>query len=733
MKVLLLLLLPNVDAYSTATSRHFAYLSRHAPLQLAVVESDVIAATQVASAISETLPAAGRVVPTMRKRDRLRQVLQFPRNAVSVGKAINEAAEELVGDSCDVDAPEVCEDESKFKAAKRELGALIRKSLFFWQGSATNKDLAETEADSMESGWVQRGQGSAFKRTTEVWGFLARSGLRVVKAGKTKGTPEEVSATKTAAAEFIRDGLFTLGPTFVKLGQVVSTRSDVLEKEYIEVLKDLQDNVPGFGGDRAVQIIEKELGKPIGQIFDSFEREPIAAASLGQVHKAVYKGTAVAVKVQRAGLKELFDTDLKNLKVLVKLLDKFDPKSDGADRSYADIYDESAKLLYEEIDYMREGRNGARFAQTLAKVGLDYIKVPTVFWEVTNERVLTMEFVESFKLTDVARVEAEGLDRKLLADRVADSFLAQILKTGYFHCDPHPGNLCVNKEGKLVFYDCGMMNELQPNVAKGFKEACFAIFGGGPFISEIQLDAAGKRLVDALELMGVLAKSADRLSVEKLARYFIRTFKDVQLGKSASNIKTTLGADLQALTDQQVFRFPSTFTFIFRAFASVDGIGKGLTEDFDIPKLAQPFINELTVGDVPKSVLEVFLERTGKATGLNTDDVNTALNQPRKVAYLEQTLRAMEQGNLKIRVRSLENERALARVALTQEVTNNLLVTSLLLHMGLARLTPLPALWLLGAGAFFAKAGGAALSIKIFDKKAARYEAKDFGDVDATK
>lgn len=734
MRLPLLLLLPNVDAYSVAaTARQFAPLSRHAPLQLAVVESDVSAATQVASAISETLPAAGRVVPTLRKRDRLRQVLQFPRNVVSVGKAINEAAEELVGDSCDVDAPEVCEDESKFKAAKRELGALIRKSLFFWQGSATNKDLAEAEADSMESGWLQRGQGSAFKRTTEVWGFLARSGLRVVKAGKTKGTPEEVSAAKTAAAEFIRDGLFTLGPTFVKLGQVVSTRSDVLEKEYIEVLKDLQDNVPGFGGDRAVQIIEKELGKPIGQIFDSFEREPIAAASLGQVHKAVYKGTTVAVKVQRAGLKELFDTDLKNLKVLVKLLDKFDPKSDGADRSYADIYDESAKLLYEEIDYMREGRNGARFAQSLEKIGLDYIKVPTVFWEVTNERVLTMEFVESFKLTDVARVEAEGLDRKLLADRVADSFLAQILKTGYFHCDPHPGNLCVNKEGKLVFYDCGMMNELQPNVAKGFKEACFAIFGGGPFISEIQLDAAGKRLVDALELMGVLAKSADRLSVEKLARYFIRTFKDVQLGKSASNIKTTLGADLQALTDQQVFRFPSTFTFIFRAFASVDGIGKGLTKDFDIPKLAQPFINELTVGDVPKSNLEVFLERTGKATGLNTDDVNTALNQPRKVAYLEQTLRAMEQGNLKIRVRSLENERALARVALTQEVTNNLLVTSLLLNMGLARLTPLPALWLLGAGAFFAKAGGAALSIKIFDKKAARYEAKDFGDVDATK
>ena len=143
-------------------------------------------------------------------------------------------------------------------------------------------------------------------------------------------------------------------------------------------------------------------------------------------------------------------------------------------------------------------------------------------------------------------------------------------------------------QGNLVYFDCGMMNELKPNVASGFKEACFAVFGGGPFISQIQLDAAGKRLVDALEQMGVLAKSADRLAVEKLARYFIRTFKDVQIGKSAGNIKQTLGQDLQALTDQQVFRFPSTFTFIFRAVASYDGIGKGLDAGYDRTQLYTP-------------------------------------------------------------------------------------------------------------------------------------------------
>uniref|UniRef100_A0A7S2DEB7 ABC1 atypical kinase-like domain-containing protein n=1 Tax=Haptolina brevifila TaxID=156173 RepID=A0A7S2DEB7_9EUKA len=584
----------------------------------------VKAASQVATALAEALPtAADQQASKLRRGDRIRGAWRSARSVVGLGGAVKEAALELVEDSCDVDEPEVCTDENRFKAAVGELRSLIWKTLRSFIGRSSDEELAQLESSDMESGWQQRGKSSAFKRTTEVWSFLARAGLRVLKARKAKGGPEAVSAAKTAAAEFIRDGLFTLGPTFVKLGQVISTRTDVVEKEYINVLKDLQDNVPGFGGDRAVAIIEKELGKPIDEIFDTFDKEPIAAASLGQVHRATYKGKPVAIKVQRAGLKELFDTDLKNLKVLVKLLDKFDPKSDGADRSYSDIYDESAKLLYEEIDYTLEGRNGARFAASLKEAGLDYIKVPNVIWEATNERVLTMEFVESFKLTDIQRVEAEGLDTKVLASRVADSFLTQILKTGYFHCDPHPGNLCVNTQGQLVFYDCGMMNELSPSVAKGFKEACFAIFGGGPFITQIQLDAAGKRLVDALELMGVLAKGADRLSVEKLARYFIRTFKDVQIGKAASNIKTTLGADLQALTEQQVFRFPSTFTFIFRAFASVDGIGKGLSpQDFDIPKMAQPFIEELTEDDAPKTELGKFASRFGAATGLNVQDID---------------------------------------------------------------------------------------------------------------
>lgn len=703
-----------------------AALASRAPAPLAVaaikVEDDSIsAASSVAGDITSVITSNPPVKRS--KREKIKAGFRNIATSLSLAKAVKEEAEALVLDSCDVDEPEVCADENAVQAAVAQVSNVILRTLRLKRG-----DIEDVEAEDMEAGWQSRGKNSALKRTLEVWGFLASCGLKVVKAGKAKGTDADISAAKTAAAEFIRDGLFRLGPTFVKLGQVISTRSDVLEKEYIEVLKDLQDNVPGFGGEQAKQIIEKELGKPIDKLFDNFELEPIAAASLGQVHRATMNGKPVAIKVQRAGLKELFDTDLKNLKVLVKLLDKFDPKSDGADRSYADIYDESSKLLYEEIDYELEGKNGQRFAKELKDIGLDYVRVPDVYWEATTPRVLTMEFVPSFKLTDIARIEKEGLDRGLLAQRTADAFLTQVLKTGYFHCDPHPGNLCVDTEGNLVYYDCGMMNELQPNVAEGFKEACFAIFGGGPFITDLQLAANAKRLVDALELMGVLAKSADRLAVEKLARFFIRTFKDIQMGKKGGNIKTTLGADLQALTEQQVFRFPSTFTFIFRAFASVDGIGKGLDKAFDIPKLAQPFINELTETTAYSSDFGKWADRFGAATGLRSQDIDVAISQPKKVAYVEETIRAMEQGTLKIRVRSLENEQALGRLALQQSNTNNLLLASLLLNVGLSPLSPLPSLvWFLGAGVFGAQFGTGLLKVKLFDKKAAKYETKDFG------
>lgn len=274
-----------------------------------------------------------------------------------------------------------------------------------------------------------------------------------------------------------------------------------------------------------------------------------------------------------------------------------------------------------------------------------------------------------------------------------------------------------------------MMDELKPNVRSGFRKFCTALFAGGPVIGDLELALNAKSLVDGVEEAGVLARGADRLAVEKLARYFMRTFKDNQLGKKGTNVKQTVGTDLQTLTENDVFRFPSTFTFIFRSFASIDGIGKGLSESFDIGKLAQPFIEKFTDVQKNETPVEKNLNLFGKATGLNQDDILKAISSPKKITYIEDTLRSIERGELKIRVRSLENEKALERMALTQSKMDKLLVASLLLNVaGIASSRVLSSAGVIGAIAFGFQAFTANAKIKKFDKTQAKFVATKFVD-----
>jgi ABC1 atypical kinase-like domain len=351
------------------------------------------------------------------------------------------AVQEMVDDTCEITdngqaVDEECVNEEKKAGLRDRMKALIGKAMASLRnddGEEFEPDMAEGEI--LEKGWEKRGSGSALRRNAEVWKFALSCVFKALKPRKLRkkgATETEIKEAQDEAAVFIRDGLLRLGPTFVKLGQVLSTRTDVLPKEYIDVLKSLQDEVPAFSGARAKEIISRELGKPFEVVFKEFSDEPLKAASLGQVHTAMYKGKKVAVKVQRAGLKELFDVDLKNLKKLAALLDKFDPKSDGADRNWVSIYEESERLLYLEIDYLNEANNGERFAKDFKDI--DYVRVPKFYREVSTPRVLTMEFVESFKLTDFDEIEKQGLDRKVLAQKTADAFLRQIVETSYFHC-----------------------------------------------------------------------------------------------------------------------------------------------------------------------------------------------------------------------------------------------------------------------------------------------------------
>ena len=274
------------------------------------------------------------------------------------------------------------------------------------------------------------------------------------------------------------------------------------------------------------------------------------------------------------------------------------------------------------------------------------------------------------------------------------------------------------------------MDELKPNVREGFRKFCTALFAGGPTVSDAELAKNAKMLVDGVEQAGVLSRGADRLAVEKLARYFMRTFKDSQLGKKGGNIKETLGTDLQTLTENDSFRFPSTFTFIFRAFASVEGIGKGLDADYDIGKLAQPFIEKFTEAQKGyTSAADKQLTIFSKATGLNSDDIETAVTSPRKIAYIENVLRSMETGQLKVRVRSLENEKALERMALTQARMENMLLATVFLNVaGFASRALVSGTGYAGFAFFMLQAVMTNGKVKKFDKTQAKFAQTSFSE-----
>ena len=563
---------------------------------------------------------------------------------------------------------------------------------FGGQSTASSDTEDAKQGVFMEGGWAKRGKGSSIVRTFELYSFGIRIILRELKLRKVEDKAEKSEARKLIAKD-LRQGLLELGPTFIKLGQLLSTRIDILTKEYIDELKILQDSVPGFSGDTAIAVIERELGKKITDVFSEFDKRPIAAASLGQVHKAVLKdgGQVVAVKVQRTGLDDLFKNDLQNLKFAAKVFDKLDPKSDGADRDWVSIYEESAKLLYQEIDYQNEAKNAIRFREQFRSI--DWVKVPEVYEQFTTPRVITMEFVPSVKISDVDKISEMGLDRAKIAERSAISYLEQLSKYGFFHCDPHPGNIGVDAGspgGRLVYYDFGMMDEITGNLREGLVDLILGIYEYEPDLKDTTKD-----VLRAAEKMGILDPNADPVPIERIARFFLNDFANTQSGKrewtkdkskeeqvkERAERRKVLGESLLSVGNDVPFKFPATFTFVFRAFTSLDGIGKGLDKQYDLTKLTVPYLRNLSTikyGSESKALSVGFSEKTG----LNSKDFLSTLKTPKNMQYVTNTLEKMERGELKVRVRALETEQRLERLELKQSNNQALLFAGLFFNTG---------------------------------------------------
>ncbi|KAL8143483.1 hypothetical protein V2J09_016515 [Rumex salicifolius] len=566
------------------------------------------------------------------------------------------------------------------KRKKKKVEEIVQEEAWFKKsGEDKNKFSA-----SPRGRWSRFETYSTIERTFEIWGcvltFIVRAWLNNQKLSYVGGMTEEKKISRRKAlAKWLKESILRLGPTFIKIGQQFSTRVDLLAQEYVDQLSELQDQVPPFPSEVAVSIIEMELGRPISDIFEQFDYEPIAAASLGQVHRAKLKGENVVLKVQRPALKALFDIDLKNLKVIAGYLQKFDPKSDGAQRDWIAIYDECANVLYQEIDYTKEAANAELFAHNFQS--MDYVKVPRIYWDYTTPQVLTMEYVPGIKISRVESLDELGVDRKRLGRYAVESFLEQILTHGFFHADPHPGNIAVDdvNGGRLIFYDFGMMGSITSNIREGLLEAFYGIYEKDP-----------DKVLDAMVQMGVLVPTGDMTSIRRTAQFFlnsleerlaaqekeretagteigtIKPFSMEELKQKRKKRLAAIGEDLLAISADQPFRFPATFAFVARSFSVLDGIGKGLDPRFDITEIAKPYALELL--KFREAGAQIFLKVDfRKRWDRQARAFYNLFRQADRIEKLAQVVERLEKGDLKLRVRSLESERAFQRVAAVQK------------------------------------------------------------------
>ncbi|WP_375467467.1 ABC1 kinase family protein [uncultured Nostoc sp.] len=483
---------------------------------------------------------------------------------------------------------------------------------------------------------------SSRRRFVDIWSFVLTLLFKLWLYNKSWSYPGGVTETKQAArrktqAIWIRNTLLDLGPTFIKVGQLFSTRADIFPIEYVEELAKLQDKVPAFSYEQVEATIEKELGKKIPELFHNFEPIPLAAASLGQVHKAVlHTGESVVVKVQRPGLKKLFEIDLQILKGITRYFQNH-PKW-GRGRDWLGIYEECCRILWEEIDYLNEGRNADTFRRNFR--GYDWVNVPRIYWRYATSRVLTLEYLPGIKISQYEALEAAGLDRKAIARQGAQAYLLQLLNSGFFHADPHPGNIAISASGALIFYDFGMMGRIKSNVREGLMQTLFGI---------AQKD--GDRVVQSLIDLGAIAPTDDMGPVRRSVQYMLDHFMDKPFENQSV---AAISDDLYEIAYNQPFRFPATFTFVMRAFSTLEGVGKGLDPEFNFMEVAKPYAMQLMT-DMNGSEGNSFLNELSRQAAQVS---STAFGLPRR---LEDTLEKLERGDMRLRVRSIETERLLRR------------------------------------------------------------------------
>ncbi len=403
--------------------------------------------------------------------------------------------------------------------------------------------------------------------------------------------------------ERLRMAFVELGPTFIKMGQILSTRPDLVPLDLIREMTKLQDNVPPFPIAQVKEILEQELRSPMDKFFARFDEIPLAAASIGQVHRAqLITGEEVIVKVQRPGIKKTIEVDIEILYHLAILIERHM----GEARIYqpTKIVDEFARSIEKEINYEIEAQHAERFARQFAKK--KFIYVQKIFSLTTTERVLTMEYVDGIKISDVGLLEHSGLDCKIIASRGADLTFEQLFKHGFFHADPHPGNICILPGNIICYLDFGMMDHIDKRSMDIFTD----IITGYVNRDKAVVADAAMRIVECDEYPDRRALEGDIESF--IDRYLYKSLKDMHLGD--------ILRDFLQLFARHRLRLPPDIFFMIKAMSEVEGIGLILDPDFDIVTKVAPYIKNIQMERIhPGRFIDDFLALSSRLRQFSLD------------------------------------------------------------------------------------------------------------------
>ncbi len=394
----------------------------------------------------------------------------------------------------------------------------------------------------------------------------------------------QTEKNKLKRASQLRVMLTRLGPTFIKVGQALSTRPDLIRKDFLEELIKLQDQLPPFDNAIAYKIIETELERPINSIYSELSPNPVAAASLGQVYRGrLFSGEEVAVKVQRPNLRPVLTLDLYLMRWAAGWLSPWLPLNLGHDLSL--IVDEFGTKLFEEIDYINEGRNAEKFA-TNFRNNPD-VKVPAIYWRYTNTQVLTLEWINGFKLNDTTNIRAAGVEPQEIIEIAVTCGLQQLLEHGFFHADPHPGNLFATPDGRMAYIDFGMMDQLDENTKETLIDAIVHL------INKDYTD-----LAEDYVKLGFLSPEVDIRPIVPALEALLGNAMSESVGNF--NFKTITDS-FSELMYEYPFRVPAKFALIIRSLVTQEGIALSLNPNFKIVEVAYPYIaRRLLTGESPE-------------------------------------------------------------------------------------------------------------------------------------